>query len=94
VRLEREAEQPDGAALIRIFSSPSSFSTTRSRWRRLTWRAAFTMDMSSSYSEAVDTSAALSFPKQDPPHPIPACKMRMPMISAPTFSANCPISLT
>ena len=57
------------------------------------------------YSLAVETSAAVSLPKQEPPQPIPACKKRVPMrasrpiplatceMSAPTFSASNPISL-
>ncbi len=74
LRLEREAEQPDGVA-FKNFQFAEQFFTTRSRWRRLTSRAVFTMDMSSSYSGAADTSAAVSFPK----HESPICKKRMPM---------------
>ncbi len=80
-------------------------STTRSLWRRLMSRAAFTIGISSPYSPAVAIRAAVSLPKQEPPHPIPAWRKRVPIrasspmplatweMSAPTFSASCPISL-
>ena len=57
------------------------------------------------YSRAVAASAAVSFPKHEPPQPKPACRNRLPMresrpmprttwvISAPTRSAKCPTSL-
>src|SRR5579871_3097734 len=64
---------------FKILSSVRSRSTTRSRWRRFTSRAAFTIAISRPYSPAVATSAAVSFPKHDPPQPIPACRKRVPM---------------
>ncbi len=57
------------------------------------------------YSRAVAISAEVSFPKHEPPQPIPACRNRVPMrasrpmpllicvASAPTFSASCATSL-
>ena len=63
------------------------------------------MGMVSPYSAAVEMSAAVSFPKQEPPQPMPGCRNRVPIrasrpiplatwvISAPTLSASRPISL-
>ena len=90
---------------FKILSSASSFSVTRSRWRSLTVRAARTMGIPRPYSCPVATSAAVSFPKHEPPQPMPACKKLLPMraslpmpreiwpTSAPTLSASSAISL-
>ena len=104
IRLERQAEQTDRAALQNL-QLCSSFSTTRSRCRELTVRAASTIGICKPVFAGRCNQRRRILPKQEPPQPMPALKNREPMresspmpratsvMFAPTRSASKPISL-